>query len=235
MRLLSIYLLLDSKDEEAAIVVVAISKYWKEEEAVGTFKNTSDRLSFHPPPPQHHTRLPKMGGLTAINLSSRHGESIIDTSFSAGCFRTRSAPNHQGLNHVLDLTTPSPPVPLRASQLNCSPMPRPSEDTRIMRPTLDKSKGIVKIRIPLPNGSSQDIANPDQFTKRREKFGSFISPTRSEFWATVMQAPADISTPSENHPKRKSATSIQNSTHPIPPQTRARKDFWAIVMHASEK
>lgn len=58
--------------------------------------------------------------------------------------------------------------------------------------------------------------------------------TGSEFWAAVMQAPADISTPSENHSKRKSATSIQNSTNPIPLQTRARNDFWAIVMQASE-
>ncbi|KAK6592564.1 hypothetical protein H4I96_11795 [Botrytis cinerea] len=52
--------------------------------------------------------------------------------------------------------------------------------------------------------------------------------TRSEFWAAVVQAPADISTPSENHPGRESATSIQNSTNPIPPQARARKDFWAV-------
>ncbi|KAM0311117.1 hypothetical protein ACHAO8_007458 [Botrytis cinerea] len=168
-----------------------------------------------------------------------------------------------------------------------------------MRPTLNKSKGIVKIRIPLPNGSSQDVANADQFTKRRERFGSFVSQTwcsssnpseqildheatvvpgweklqlfnaingqpqtckriaqlyaaaarhkniaetlirrnkrsaalalteqaraikssadialppkkltSSEFWAAVVQAPADISTPSENHPGRESATSI---------------------------
>ncbi|KAM0146782.1 hypothetical protein ACHAPG_010943 [Botrytis cinerea] len=206
-----------------------------------------------------------------------------------------------------------------------------------MRPTLNKSKGIVKIRIPLPNGSSQDVANADQFTKRRERFGSFVSQTwcsssnpseqildheatgefrnhqigkrkyqysrewyqdgkklqlfnaingqpqtckriaqlyaaaarhkniaetlirrskrsaalalteqaraikssadialppkkltGSEFWAAVVQAPADISTPSENHPGRESATSIQNPTNPIPPQTRARKDFWAV-------
>ncbi|EMR82217.1 hypothetical protein BcDW1_9120 [Botrytis cinerea BcDW1] len=32
--------------------------------------------------------------------------------------------------------------------------------------------------------------------------------TSSEFWAAVVQAPADISTPSENHPGRESATSI---------------------------
>ncbi|CCD43303.1 hypothetical protein BofuT4_P067110.1 [Botrytis cinerea T4] len=161
----------------------------KRRKQLGTFKNTNDQV------------------LTAISGNSRHRESLIDAPFSARCFGTRPAPNLQGLNHVLDLTTaslPSPPFPLRISRLNCSPMPRPSEDTQIMRLLARAIK------------SSADIALPPKKL------------TGSEFWAAVVQAPADISTPSENHPGRESATSIQNPTNPIPPQTRARKDFWAV-------
>ncbi|TGO23735.1 hypothetical protein BPAE_0123g00250 [Botrytis paeoniae] len=286
-----------------------------------------------------------MEGFTAINASSRKKESSIHTSFPAECFRTHSALDHQGLNHVIDLTTPSPPLLLRTSELNYSPMSKPFEDTRTTSPTLNKPKDPVKTRIPLPHGSSQGVANPDQYAKRREQYSLLFSPTwrsssgpseqvldhgatdeyknhqmskekhesqysrdwyqtekklqlvdtingqpqtckkiarrytaavkqdimaktlarrkqqfaalaltdqarvikssanialppkkpiRSEFWATVMQAPADINTPSENLPKRKLATSIQDSANSIPPQTYARKDFWAIVMETSE-
>ncbi|KAF7910347.1 hypothetical protein EAE99_011263 [Botrytis elliptica] len=49
-----------------------------------------------------------------------------------------------------------------------------------------------------------------------------------------MQAPADIRTPSENPPKRELATSTQDSTNPTDSQTRARNDFWEIVMQTSE-
>ncbi|TGO47679.1 hypothetical protein BCON_0267g00100 [Botryotinia convoluta] len=286
-----------------------------------------------------------MEGFTAINASSRKKESPIHTSFPAECFGTQSALDQQGLNHVIDLTTPSPPLLLRTSELNYSPISKPFEDTRTTSPTPNKTKDTVKTRIPLPNGPSWDVANPDQYAKRREEYSSFFSPTwrsspgpseqvsdheatdeyinhqiskerheshssrdcypderklqlidaisgqpltckkiarrhtaavkhdimaktlarrkeqfaalhltdqarvikssanialppkkliRSEFWATVMQAPADINIPSNNPPKRKSVTSIQDSTNSIPPQPRARKDFWAIAMQASE-
>ncbi|KAF5876671.1 uncharacterized protein Bfra_003077 [Botrytis fragariae] len=287
-----------------------------------------------------------MDGSTAINASSRKKESPIHISFSAECFGTQSALNHQGLNHVIDLTTPSPPLLLETSEFEYSPMSKPFEDTRTTSPTLNKSKDTVaKTSLPLPHDSSRDVANPDQYTKRREKSDPFFSatrrffsdpvkqalnnkaageyinhqiskkkcesqysrdcyqnekklqlvdaidghpqtcrkiarrytaafkhdiiaetlmrhkkqfaaldlndqarvikshanialphkkPIRSEFWATVMQAPADISKPSKNPPKRKSETSLQDSANPIPPQTHARKDFWAIVMQTSE-
>ncbi|TGO14745.1 hypothetical protein BTUL_0049g00550 [Botrytis tulipae] len=286
-----------------------------------------------------------MEGITAINARSRKTESPIHISIPAECFGTQSALDNQVLNHDIDLTTPSPPLLLRTSELNYSPMSKPFEDTRTTSPTPNKSKDTVKTRIPLPHGFSQDVANPDRYVKGREEYGSFFSPTwcsssglseqvsdheatdeyknhqvskerqeshfsrdwypdkwvlqlidpinsqpltckkiarsdtaafkhdiiaktfasrieqlaaldqidqarvikssanislppkkptRSEFWATVTQAPADIEPPSSNPLKRKSATLIQDSEISVPPQTHARKDFWAIVMQASE-
>ncbi|KAF7857887.1 uncharacterized protein EAF02_011253 [Botrytis sinoallii] len=258
----------------------------------------------------------------------------------------RFALDHQSLNHVINLTTPSPPLLLRTSELNYWPISEPFEDTRTTSPTLNESKDtVIKIRLPLPHGSSRDIANSDQYTKRREKSDPIISvtrrffsdplkqvlshkaadeyinhqiskekqesqyfrdwylderrlqlinaingqpltykkiarlcvaaiehdimaktlarckdqfaafdltdqarvikssanialppekPIRKDFWATVMQAPADINTPSSNPPKRKLAKSTQDSTNPTASQTRARNDFWEIVMRTSE-
>ncbi|KAK6593786.1 hypothetical protein H4I95_11178 [Botrytis cinerea] len=138
-------------------------------------------------------------------------------------------------------------------------MPRPSEDTRIMRllyqdgkklqlfnaingqpqtckkiaqryAAAARHKNIAETLI-RRNKRSAALALTEQARAIKSSADIALPPkklTGSEFWAAVVQAPADISTPSENHPGRESATSIQNPTNPIPPQTRARKDFWAV-------
>ncbi|TGO52004.1 hypothetical protein BOTNAR_0338g00080 [Botryotinia narcissicola] len=287
----------------------------------------------------------KMEGITAFNARSRKKELPIHISIPAECFGTQSALDSQVLNHDIDLTTPSPPLRLRTSELNYSPMSKPFKDTRTTSSTPNKPKDTFKTRIPLLHGLSQDVAKPDQYVQRREEYGSFFSPTwcsssglseqvsdheatdeyrnhqvskerqeshfsrdlypdkwmlqlidpinsqpltckniarrytaafkhdiiaktlasrieqlaaldptdqarvitssanislppkkptRSEFWATVMQAPADIEPPSSNPLKRKLATLIQDSENSVPLQTHARKDFWAIVMQTSK-
>ncbi|THV47506.1 hypothetical protein BGAL_0306g00110 [Botrytis galanthina] len=283
-----------------------------------------------------------MERFTAINASSRKTESPIHTSFPAECVGTQSALDDQGINHVIDFTAPSPPLLLRTSELNYSPISKPFEDTRTTSPTWNKPKDTVKTRIPLPHGFSPNVTKPYPYVKRRE-YSSFFLPTwcsssgpseqvsdheatdeyinhqvskerqeshfsrdwypdkwmlqlidtinsqpltckkiarhytaafkhdlmakilarhnkkfasldlidqarvikssanislppkkpiRSAFWATVMQTPADIYTPSINPPRRKLAASTQDSTNPISPQTCGRKDFWATVMQA---
>ncbi|TGO33615.1 hypothetical protein BHYA_0236g00100 [Botrytis hyacinthi] len=176
-----------------------------------------------------------MKGFTAINASSRKTGSPIHTPYPAECFGTQSALDNQGLNHIIDLTTPSPPLLLRTSELKYSPISKPFEDTRTMSPTPNNPKDTVKTRIPLPHSFSQDVANPDHHKIFGKYFSTFYKiPTRSEFWATVMQAPADINTTSKKPPQRKLVTLIQDSENSVPPQTHARKDFWTIVMQTSE-
>ncbi|KAF7910348.1 hypothetical protein BELL_0350g00050 [Botrytis elliptica] len=123
-----------------------------------------------------------------FNASSRKKESPIHTSFPAECCGTQSALDHQSLNHVINLTTPSPPLLLRTSELNYWPISKPFEDTRTTSPTLNESKDtVIKNRLPLPHGSSRDVANSDQYTKRREKSDPIISATRRFFSDPVKQ------------------------------------------------
>ncbi|KAF7882939.1 hypothetical protein EAF00_011428 [Botryotinia globosa] len=176
-----------------------------------------------------------MEGITAINARSRKTESPIHISIPAECFGNQSALNNQVLNHDIDLTTPSPPLLLRTSELNYSPMSKPFEDTRTTSPTRNKSRDTFKTRIPLPHGFSQDVENPDQVINSSANISPPPKkPTRSKLWATVTQAPADIEPPSSNPLKRKLATLIQDSENSVPPQTHASKEFWAIVMQTSE-
>ncbi|KAF7912241.1 uncharacterized protein EAF01_001262 [Botrytis porri] len=120
-----------------------------------------------------------MEGFTGIDASSRKKKSLICTSFPAGCFRTQSALDHQGLNHVIDLTTPSPSCPLRTSQLNIHQISKPFEDTRTTSPTLNRSR-YSEDSYSLPYCSSRDVKNVNQYAKRRDECDSiFLSTLRS--------------------------------------------------------
>ncbi|KAF7943428.1 hypothetical protein EAE96_011354 [Botrytis aclada] len=129
-----------------------------------------------------------MGGFPAIKANSREKESLIHTSFPAECFMTQSALDQQVLNHVIDLTTPSPYLLLRTSELNYSPISKPFEDTRTTSSALNSPKDTVEARIPLPHASSRFVANPDQYAKRRKENGSFFLPT----WHSSSDPPKQV-------------------------------------------